>query len=91
MPRHKFPARVALIGLLTIAPASAQFSAKSDECGQRTVSILQGDEVLGDINNVTIWERGFVDEGPIGGLDKAYPRNEILAITHKGEHLSKST
>ena len=91
MPRHKFPARVALIGLLTVAPAFAQFSAKYDDCGQRTVSILQGDGVLGDIDNVTIWERGFVYEGPIGGLDKAYPRNEILAITHKGKQLSNST
>ncbi|KAK4446090.1 hypothetical protein QBC34DRAFT_357047 [Podospora aff. communis PSN243] len=59
-------------------------STKYDVCALKTDAILQGTLSLGDINNATIWERGYIHTGPIRGLDQSYPRTNISAITYNG-------
>ncbi len=66
-------------------PSAASDNADFGLCKTTVIGILAGNETLGDIDNITIFQRGYIYTGPIYGLHSEYPREDILTITYDGK------
>ena len=75
----------AVVVIWTLARGvEAQLVNKFDVCRDNTKAILNGTLTLGDLNQITIRERGFIYDGPVRGLNPMYPRDKILTLTYPG-------
>ncbi|OIW22757.1 hypothetical protein CONLIGDRAFT_694582 [Coniochaeta ligniaria NRRL 30616] len=82
---HQRSSLWAVTAVLVFLPCiSSEYVDKFQVCRNKTLGILAGNETLGDINNVTIWERGYMYTGPVQGLDPRFSREHILTLTYDG-------
>jgi len=84
----------AVLFLATLVLASfcdAVTTGQFDTCNEVVHSILNGTLAvpgpLGEINNTTIYEFGYMYLGPVMYLKSSCPRSEFLTLTLEGEYL----
>lgn len=59
---------------------------KFTTCKKNVLMVLNGTHTMGDITNITIWEKNYIYKGPVRELASSYDRDDYLVLTYSGMH-----
>jgi hypothetical protein len=71
--------------ILTILGSTQAQLEPYQKCHETFRDIINGSLALGSLNNVTIWESGYLYTGHFRLLDPSYPRDNIITPTFIGK------
>lgn len=83
--RHRATWAIRTIFILAISGAAHAQLEPYQKCHETFQGIINGSLALGTLDNVTIWESGYLYTGAFQLLDPTYPRDNIITPTYLGK------